>query len=269
MVREIASNKNRLSSPGVFLFTIDSLTFAGNCLLGRNPLSHSLSSRSRLKAAAGVPTNSTSSSSPRWTVSSRWEQAEGEQYILQEKYGTYFKVPNPASLFTRIICTLGPSSCDAVVISKMMNAGMTAARINMSHGSHESAAKLIDTVRQVAKQKGRLCPIILDTKGPEIRVSKIIFENDDHGSVELDSGDTVILLSGDYSQTEQRLQETAKAIAVSYPYLAKAVRVGDVVLLDDGRISLIVTRVEEHKIHAEVIEGGVLLKNKGVNLPGW
>jgi len=147
----------------------------------------------------------------------------------------------------------------------MMNAGMTACRINMSHGSHASASKLIDTVRSVAKQKGRLCPIILDTRGPEIRVAKIIVSGQDEENVELGSGDSVVFLSGD----DAKEHSTSNAIAVTYPYLAKAVRVGDVVLLDDGRISLIVTQVKDAKVHAQVIEGGLLLKNKGVNLPGW
>ena len=163
----------------------------------------------------------------------------------------------------------------------------TAARINMSHGQHDVASKIIDTIRKVTESRSRICPIILDTKGPEIRVSWIPrydgngdSDNEDGDnsktvkSLELESGDPVILLTGEYStppsSDESFPNLTAKAVAVSYQYLAKAVNVGDVVLLDDGRISLIVTKVaNEGQVYAQVIEGGTLLHNKGVNLPGW
>ena len=161
----------------------------------------------------------------------------------------------------------------------------------MSHGQNDVASKIIDTVRQVAESRSRICPIILDTKGPEIRVSWIPrynhLDDDDEtkhangdnsstvNSLELESGDQVILLTGDYSSPPASSDKfprsfDTKAVAVSYEYLAKAVCVGDVVLLDDGRISLIVTKVaNENQVYAQVIEGGKLLRNKGVNLPGW
>jgi len=109
----------------------------------------------------------------RWSDSGRWERKDypSQQFLLQENFGTYFKVPNPATLFTKIICTIGPKTDSETVLGRMMEAGMSAARINMSHGSHEYAAKIIDRVRKVARAKRRLCPIILDTKGPEIRVT--------------------------------------------------------------------------------------------------
>lgn len=143
----------------------------------------------------------------------------------------------------------------------------------MSHGDHQLAAQLIDCVRKVAYSRNRLCPIILDTKGPEIRVAWIAKGED---AIELESGDAVFLLTGQYSYRTKAeaksldVDTETKAVAVSYPFLTKSVREGDVVLLDDGRISLIVTKVaSEDKVMTQVIEGGRLLHNKGVNLPGW
>ena len=83
-----------------------------------------------------------------------------------------------------IICTIGPSTDSPTTIGRLLDAGMSAARINMSHGSHEYAGKIIDTVREVAKAKRKLCPIILDTKGPEIRVTWLSGPN-----LDLQSGD--------------------------------------------------------------------------------
>lgn len=208
----------------------------------------------------------------RWTESSRWEasdSASNEQFLLKEKFGTYFKVPNPASLMTKLICTIGPSTISPDKISRMLDAGMSAARINMSHGSHDYCQQVIDNVRTVAAQKGKLCPIILDTKGPEIRVSWI---SSSTKKLELTSGDTLILLTGKHAQEGAKYDESNdnnKKTAVTYPYLSSAIHKGDVVLLDDGRISLIVTHVRsDDEVHTQVIEGGTLLKNKGVNLPG-
>jgi len=206
-----------------------------------------------------------SSEPTRWTESSRWESEPSEQFLLKEKFGTYFKVPNPASLMTKIICTIGPSTMKPATLAKMMDAGMSAARINMSHGSHEYAGQVIDNVRLVAKQKHKLCPIILDTKGPEIRVSWISAES----KLVLESGESLVLLTGKHSESAPPSEDDKKKAAVTYPYLSSAVHKGDVVLLDDGRISLIVTKVpNDDEVHTQVIEGGTLVKNKGVNLPG-
>eukprot|EP00977_Amphora_coffeiformis_P011181 scaffold2671_cov167-Amphora_coffeaeformis.AAC.19 len=209
--------------------------------------------------------------SQRWTGSGRWESAEhdstGEQFLLKEKFGTYFKVPNPATLMTKIICTIGPSTNDPEILGRMMDAGMTAARINMSHGSHDYAAKIIDNVRAAAAHRHKLVPIILDTKGPEIRVSWL-----SSATLDLKSGEDVLLLTGKHSEKspENSIEgQPDHQVAVSYQYLAKAVQQGDVVLLDDGRISLMVTRIQsEDALRCTVIEGGVLKPNKGVNLPG-
>ena len=121
--------------------TPNSSTSGSNKFNPSMPSSSSPGLASAVRLAASMSTNSTTESSPstastsssspslstRWTGSSRWEQSDGsgdEQFLLKEKYGTYFKVPNPATLFTKIICTIGPKSSDPTTIGKMMDAGM-------------------------------------------------------------------------------------------------------------------------------------------------
>ena len=211
-------------------------------------------SNGRSEPRSSLHQSLTDDASQRWTGSGRWESAEagtgGEQFLLKEKFGTYFKVPNPATLMTKIICTIGPSTADPEILGRMMDAGMSAARINLSHGSHEYAAEIIDNVRTAAANRHKLCPIILDTKGPEIRVSWLPTK-----TLTLNCGEDVVLLTGKHSEKSPvkpvKGQPTDHhQVAVTYPYLAKAVRQGDVVLLDDGRISLMVTRIQsEDAVH--------------------
>lgn len=259
-----------------------------------------------------VPTESrgVSNGGTRWTDSGRWEAPEapatrgGGSYLLKEKYGTYFQVPNPATLMTKIICTIGPATSDPTTLGRMMDAGMTAARINMSHGGSDytAAAEIIDNIRAVAETRQKLCPIILDTKGPEIRVcwlgaasedldGEAETDADDAGDppsprpLRLQSGAPVLLMTGAHLHQNEdgtasiqkdapenlspRARTIPQRVAVTYPYLAQAVAQGDVVLLDDGRISLIVVEVlNDNEVLARVIEGGILVNNKGVNLPG-
>jgi len=176
---------------------------------------------------------------------------------------------------TKIICTVGPATSDATTVGRMMDAGMSAARINMSHNDgsqkYEQAGAWIDVIRSVAETRRKLCPIILDTKGPEIRVCWLSRE-----TLVLKSEDEMVLLTGQYaeSSSSDKLKEPLPNLpkhqaAVTYPYLARAVRRGDIVLLDDGRISLLVVSINNDDcVHTQVITGGRLVNRKGVNLPG-
>lgn len=178
-----------------------------------------------------------------------------------------YVVPNPATLMTKIICTIGPATSDPTMLGRLMDAGMSAARINMSHGSHESAGELIDAIRRVAESRSKLCPIILDTKGPEIRISWI----SDPKKLSLKSGNELLLLTGAFSKNPQSIPKPTDAASavVTYELLTRAVHHGDVILLNDGRISLLVTNVaSDDVVHTQVIQGGELVVNKGVNLPG-
>ena len=130
---------------------------------------------------------------------------------------------------TKIVCTLGPSSNSEYVLREMLLAGMNIARLNFSHGSHDDHAKNIETFRRIRDSLGVPAAIMLDTKGPEIRLGEII-----GGSATLKEGETFILTARDIEGSE-------KEVSVTYKPLATELKEGDMVLIDDGRISLRVT----------------------------
>ncbi|HUJ77270.1 MAG TPA: pyruvate kinase, partial [bacterium] len=162
------------------------------------------------------------------------------------------------SLETRakVVCTLGPSSNSLETIRRMMLAGMNVTRHNFSHGTHADHRHLIETVRQAARQTGRIVAIMADLQGPKIRVGR--FKD---GQVQLDPG-------ARFTITCREVEGTPAIVSTTYRELPRDVRRGDTVLLDDGLIQLRVTRVEDQDIQCEVVTGGVLSNNKGINLPG-
>jgi len=157
---------------------------------------------------------------------------------------------------TKIICTIGPASEKEETLEKMMLAGMNVARMNFSHGTHEEHARRITTVREVASKLGRNIAIMLDTKGPEIRIG--VFKEE---PVLLRTGDEFIL-------TTENVMGDAKRVSVSYEDLPKDVSVGSKILLADGLIELEVLEVAHTDVRCRVINGGELKSRKGVNLPG-
>lgn len=156
----------------------------------------------------------------------------------------------------KIVCTIGPASESPSVLKEMIEAGMNVARLNFSHGSYEEHGARIRTIRQVSRQLGREIAILLDTKGPEIRVGKIRNEK-----MNLQQGQKLIL-------TTEEIEGNNEKIFVSYPYLAEDVEPGTRILLDDGLIELEVKAVEVNEIICEVKNSGELRSNKGINVPG-
>jgi len=156
---------------------------------------------------------------------------------------------------TKIVCTLGPASSNAETIRGMLNAGMNVARLNFSHGTHESHAEVIALFRQVRDDLGVAAAVMLDTKGPEIRVG--ILED---GAAPLETGKAFTL-------TTEEITGNAGRVSISYKSLPAQIASGEHILLDDGMITLRVTRVEKTEIECEVVIGGVLRNRKGVNIP--
>jgi len=202
----------------------------------------------------------------RWSRSGRWEQEEASNsheqhsFLLQESYGEYFRVPNPAGLMTKIICTVGPTSCSKQRLGEMIDAGMSAMRLNSSHGSHEFFSEAIANLRAAAELRNRICPVILDTKGPEVRIGKLAGAE----SVMLENGRPFTFFR------DARKEGDEKGIGITFDGLANTVRVGDVILVDDGRLSFM-TREIDHatgNVHCSVIMGGPMKSNKGLNVPG-
>ncbi|WP_046213844.1 pyruvate kinase [Paenibacillus wulumuqiensis] len=159
-------------------------------------------------------------------------------------------------LRTKIICTMGPA-CDSIeMLKEMIKAGMTVARLNMAHGELEDHVMRIRNVRQAAAELNTFVPIMMDIKGPEVRIGKL-----KEASFELRTGNQLIL-------TTEEILGDAERIGVNYPQLNQDVHAGDRILLDDGLIDLTVREVRDSEIVCEIVSGGTIKPRKGVNLPG-
>lgn len=156
---------------------------------------------------------------------------------------------------TKIICTIGPASDNEETLKQLMLAGMDVARINFSHGTHESALKTVNRIKNVRDELDLPVAIMLDTKGPEIRIKD--FKN---GSVELKEGNKFTLCTDDVEGDETQ-------VSITYKDLPRDVHAGNSILIDDGLIELEVLSVKSDKIICEIKNGGVLSNKKGVNVP--
>ena len=158
---------------------------------------------------------------------------------------------------TKIICTMGPAVESEDKIRELIQAGMDAARFNFSHGSHEEHKKRIDLVKKVASDMGVPIALILDTKGPEIRVRD--FEN---GYVDLEKGQEFTL----YRNSE--LIGNEKGVGITYPYLSEDIDKGVRILIDDGLVSMSVKEVRDGNIVCIVENPGRIKNRKSINIPG-
>ena len=153
---------------------------------------------------------------------------------------------------TKIIATLGPSCKSERSIFELIGAGMDVARINLSHGDREAHAEKIANVKRAREQAQRSTAVLLDTRGPEIRVGEL------GTGTFLNGGDTVVLSSSPVD---------AETIPVNYDKLAEDVSVGDIILLDDGKMKLQVTSIKGDQITTAILVGGMLNSRKRVSLP--
>lgn len=156
---------------------------------------------------------------------------------------------------TKIVCTLGPSTGTVEIIKELIKNGMSAARINFSHGTYESHSVIINNLIQAREELNAPIPLILDTKGPEIRIKT--FKED---TITLNQGSTFTLTTEDIEGDETR-------VSVTYKNLPLDLRRGSRVLIDDGLIELKVKNLTETDVECEVINGGTLSSRKGVNIP--
>ncbi len=156
---------------------------------------------------------------------------------------------------TKIVCTLGPASRDEKTLTELIKAGMNVARLNFSHGDHEYHKEMIDTVKSVREKLNAPVAILLDTKGPEIRLG--MFEN---GKVVLNDGDKFTLTSDEVLGNE-------KIASMSYKDLPSQLAEGNVILINDGNVRLIVDNVDGNNINCTVVNGGEIGNRKGINVP--
>ena len=157
---------------------------------------------------------------------------------------------------TKIICTQGPATDAPGVIEGLIENGMNAARFNFSHGDHAGHKKRIDAVRAAAKKTGKIISLILDTKGPEMRLGE--FKD---GSVQLVEGNKFTLVNEDI------LGDESKA-TVTHKLLYTEIKVGDKLLLNDGLVELRIDAIKGKDIHTTILNSGKMSSRKRVAAPG-
>ncbi|NMB09357.1 MAG: pyruvate kinase [Tissierellia bacterium] len=156
---------------------------------------------------------------------------------------------------TKIVCTIGPASDTVEILKQLMLEGMNVCRLNFSHGTHEEHKQRIENIKQARRELDLPIAIMLDTKGPEIRLGEFSVEQ-----VDLSIGDKFTLTTRDVIGNET-------ISSVTYKDLPKDIKVGGRILIDDGLVELKVIEKNETDIFTEVMNYGVLKSHKGVNVP--
>jgi pyruvate kinase len=157
----------------------------------------------------------------------------------------------------KIVATLGPACSTAKIFRELVKAGVDVARLNFSHGSHAQKSELIDMIRSVSTELGKPICILADLQGPKIRTGKL----KDHKPVQLVAGKHLTV-------TPREIEGTAALVGTTFKTLAENLEQGSRILLSDGLIELFVDRIEGRDVVCEIVNGGMLGENKGINLPG-
>jgi pyruvate kinase len=155
---------------------------------------------------------------------------------------------------TKIVCTIGPATSTPDAIDRLVAAGMDAARLNFSHGSHEEHAGRASLVREAQERAGRPLALIADLQGPKLRIG--------------DLAQPLTLVEGDEIEVTGQENGSDRALPISPPVLQEVLQPGHDVLIDDGRVRLRVDEVDGVRARATVLVGGTVESHKGVNLPG-
>jgi pyruvate kinase len=158
---------------------------------------------------------------------------------------------------TKIICTLGPATDSDEVVQQLIEEGMNVARFNFSHGTYEEQSQRMDRLRRMRQKCGKPVAMLLDTKGPEVRIDTFA-----KGKITLQTGQKFCLVCG------EKIEGDETKVGVTYDRLCDDVRAGSVILIDDGLVELEVESVQGRTIHCVVKNDGVISDHKGVNLPG-
>src|SRR5919202_2343554 len=156
----------------------------------------------------------------------------------------------------KIVCTLGPATGTPEQVTALVESGMDVARLNFSHGKHADHEKSYRMVREASDKVGRAVAVLADLQGPKIRLGTFA-----EGPVVWRTGSRVCI-------TVEEVVGTAERVSTTYKGLANDVRVGDRLLVDDGKLALSVVEVEGPDVWCLVVEGGEVSNNKGLSLPG-
>ena len=157
---------------------------------------------------------------------------------------------------TKIVATMGPSTENITVLEELFNAGLDICRINFSHGDYEPIKHVIDNIRILNKKLNRNVGILGDLQGPKLRIGKV-----KDNAIDLVNGQEIVI-------TTKECEGTAEKIFITYPQFPQDVAVGEVVLIDDGKITLkVLDTNRKDEVRTIIIAGGILSSKKGVNLP--
>ncbi len=156
----------------------------------------------------------------------------------------------------KIVCTLGPATASPERVQELVRSGMDVARLNFSHGTHEDHRRVYKMVREAADEVGRAVGILADLQGPKIRLGRFAT-----GPVEWGTDDMVRITVDDVPGTHERVSTT-------YSGLAEDAKPGDRLLVDDGKVGLVVAKVDGPDVVCQVVEGGMVSDSKGISLPG-
>jgi pyruvate kinase len=169
-----------------------------------------------------------------------------------------FEGTDVSSRKTKVICTMGPACWDVETLCEMLKAGMNVARLNFSHGDHESHGATVKRIREAMAKTGINCGLLLDTKGPEIRSGFL----EGGGKVELQAGQTLKIV------TDYEFKGNKDCIACSYKSLPTTVKVGSTIFFADGSLTAEVTELGEDFVNVVCKNSCSLGERKNMNLPG-
>jgi len=187
-----------------------------------------------------------------------WGQAQIVPHLDMAKYCKLEDTPESVTRKCKIVCTMGPNQSTVESLVKLINAGMNVARLNFSHGDHETHGAMVQRVREAAKQARKPVAILLDTKGPEIRTGFFAAG----GKISLVAGEDLKLV------TDYGFKGDKTCFALSYDKLCSSVKPGNIILCADGSLSLRVKTVGDDHVMTEVMNNCSLGERKNCNLPG-
>ncbi len=157
---------------------------------------------------------------------------------------------------TKIICTIGPASCSEEKIRQLILAGMNCARLNFSHGDHAIHLENIKKIKRVREELGAPLPIMLDTKGPEMRIGKF------------EGGKAILKTGKAFAFTESKALGNADFVSISIPEFAKLVQVGDVIKVNNGLLVFKVLEIKDGDVRCEILSGGEISDRKSLSVEG-
>lgn len=156
---------------------------------------------------------------------------------------------------TKIVATVGPASNTKEKLAQLIMAGVDVFRLNFSHGNHDQHLQVINFVRELNQEMGTNIALLQDLQGPKIRIEEM-----ENNGVEIFQGQKIVI-------TTEKVLGNAELVSTSYKALPNDVKIGDMVLIDDGNLELKVIDKTEKEVHCEVVYGGILRSRKGINLP--